>query len=50
LTQTLNEEKDYKFGGNGIANMYQRAKEIKGKLCLNAEENGGTEINFELNL
>jgi signal transduction histidine kinase len=45
-----NIEKEYKFGGNGIANMQQRAAELKATLTINSAINAGTEINFELKL
>ncbi len=48
MIQSLNVEKEYKFGGNGIANMQQRAAELKATLTINSEVNVGTEINFEL--
>lgn len=45
-----NIEKEYKFGGNGIVNMQQRAAELKATLTINSAINAGTEINFELKL
>jgi two-component system sensor histidine kinase UhpB len=45
-----NIEKEYKFGGNGIANLQQRAAELKATLTINSAINEGTEINFELKL
>ena len=50
MMQTINDKKEYKFGGNGLANMQQRATEINGKIQFNTKINGGTEINFEIKL
>ena len=50
MNQSLYDEKEYNFGGNGLANMRQRAAELKASISIISAVNEGTEINFELKL
>ena len=34
----------HRMGGNGIANMHQRASELKGKLDINSSPGHGTKV------
>lgn len=43
-------DKEYNFGGNGLNNIYKRAKELNAYFNLKSGSGMGTEINLELKL